>query len=89
MVALLGAVVEALDIPSPATYGDREQYREVLDDRALWVIVALKSVLLDPTGLAAEWTVTYLRDRLAEHPPTTYRAWDTPPPPRPSKEASR
>ncbi|MER6146204.1 hypothetical protein ABT174_40470 [Streptomyces sparsogenes] len=89
VAALLDAVVEALDIPAPATYSDREQYREVLDDRALWVIVALKSVLLDPTGLAAEWMVTCLRERLAEHPPTSYRAWDAPPSPRPSEEGGR
>ncbi|MEU1791471.1 hypothetical protein ABZ553_37485 [Streptomyces sparsogenes] len=89
VVALLGAVVEALDIPAPATYRDREQYREVLDQRALWVIVALKSVLLDPTGFAAEWMVTYLRERLAEHPPTTYRAWDGPSSPRSSEGAGR
>ncbi|MFK4188216.1 hypothetical protein ACI2L4_30070 [Streptomyces sparsogenes] len=89
VVALLGAVVEALDIPAPATFGDREQYREVLDQRAMWVIVALKSVLIDPTGLAAEWMVTYLRERLAEHPPTSYRPWDAPPSPRPSEEGGR
>ncbi len=35
----------------------------------------LNSVLRDqPADLA--WSVAYLRERLAEHPPTGYRTWD-------------
>lgn len=71
---LLAAVLEALDIPHPATIGDSEQHAKVLADRVMHARIALRSVLDgDPVGI--EWTTEYLRERLAEHPPTGYRAW--------------
>ncbi|WP_431772204.1 hypothetical protein [Streptomyces cucumeris] len=71
---LLRAVLEALDIPHPATFGDTEQHARVLTDRAMHAVIALHGVLGDGPDLGIEWTTTYLRARLAEHPPTGYRA---------------
>lgn len=71
---LLAAVVEALDIPHPATVGDSERYRQLLEDRAMHAVIALRGVLADggfPLGI--EWVTGRLRARLAEHPPTGYR----------------
>ncbi|QKV93204.1 hypothetical protein HUT19_16760 [Streptomyces sp. NA02950] len=88
VAALLRAVVEALDIPAPATVGDAERFRAVLDERAMRVVVTLTTVLDGPTGIgAAKWAAAYLRKKLAEHPPTGYRAWDDQP--RPDGEAAR
>jgi hypothetical protein len=73
---LLAVVLEALDIPHPATIGDTEAHDRTLNDRAMHTVIALQRVLeedRDPLGV--EWTTTYLRERLAEHPPTGYRAW--------------
>ncbi|MGW3646673.1 hypothetical protein [Streptomyces sp. NPDC000878] len=71
---LLAAVLEALDIPSPATMGDTETHDRVLNDRAMHAKIALRSALEEhPLGI--EWTTTYLRERLAEHPPVGYRHW--------------
>ncbi|AVH59711.1 MULTISPECIES: hypothetical protein [Streptomyces] len=72
---LLAAVLEALDIPHPATVGDTEAHDRLLNDRAMHAAIALRSVLDDNPLTSVEWTTTYLRERLAEHPPTGYRAW--------------
>lgn len=77
--ALLDVVLEALDIPHPATIGDSEQHAKVLADRVMHTVVALQRVVDedgDPLGI--EWTTEYLRERLAEHPPTGYRHYGTP-----------
>ncbi|GAA2118354.1 hypothetical protein [Streptomyces synnematoformans] len=67
----LTAVHDAIDIPHAATVGGDEQYRKVLAERAMHVRIALQDALDDgPLGLA--WTTEYLRDRLAENPPTGY-----------------
>ncbi|WP_413102107.1 hypothetical protein [Streptomyces sp. Inha503] len=79
VAALLRVVVEGLDIPAPATVGDTEQYRAILDRRVMHVVVAIEAVLNDPTGLGTQWTADYLRRKLSEHPPTGYRPWDAPP----------
>lgn len=71
---LLAAILEALDIPSPATVGDTEAHDRVLNDRAMHAKIALRSALEDHP-LGTEWTTTYLRERLAEHPPTSYQHW--------------
>ncbi|WP_046503127.1 hypothetical protein [Streptomyces odonnellii] len=74
---LLAAVLEALDIPAPATIGDGEVYDRLLNQRVSHARIALRDALEDgPLGI--EWTTEYLRERLAEHPPTGYRAWGTP-----------
>ena len=73
---LLAVVLEALDIPHPATVGDTEAHDRVLADRAMHTVIALQRVLEDddvPLGIG--WTTAYLRERLAEHPATGYRAW--------------
>ncbi len=73
---LLAVVLEALDIPHPATVGDTEAHDQVLNDRAMHTVIALQRVLQeDGDPLGVEWTTNYLRERLAEHPTTTYRAW--------------
>lgn len=70
---LLAAVLEALDIPSPATVGDGEVYERILLNRVLDVRVALQGVL--QRGDDPGWSADYLRARLAEKPATGYRAW--------------
>ncbi|MGO4417818.1 hypothetical protein AB4Z54_03350 [Streptomyces sp. MCAF7] len=80
VAALLRVVVEGLDIPAPATVGDAEQFRAVLDRRVMHVVVAIEGVLNDSTGVRLEWTADYLRRKLTEHPPTGYRVWGDPPP---------
>ncbi|MCB5166030.1 hypothetical protein LG634_14440 [Streptomyces bambusae] len=69
---LLAAVLEALAIPAPATIGDRETYHQVLADRAMHAQIALENVLHN--GDDPGWSADYLRARLADHPPTGYRA---------------
>jgi hypothetical protein len=69
---LLAAVLEALAIPHPATIGDEKAHDEVLNDRVTHVVVALRSVLDDRPLMDIEWTTAYLREQLAEHPPTGY-----------------
>jgi hypothetical protein len=71
---LLAVILEALDIPSPATVGDREQYHQVLSDRASHARIALVGVLQG--GDDPGWSADYLRTRLAGQPATGYRAWD-------------
>lgn len=73
----LAAVLEALDIPHPATVGDSEQHAAVLADRVMHAAIALRSTL-DGHPCDIEWTTAYLRERLAEHPPTGYRHYGTP-----------
>ncbi|MFD0224809.1 hypothetical protein ACWGPD_33925 [Streptomyces hirsutus] len=68
---LLAALLEALDIPAPATVGGSDTYDRILNDRVMHAKIALRSVLEDdPLGI--KWTTQYLRERLAETPPTGY-----------------
>ncbi|MGW0692771.1 hypothetical protein [Streptomyces sp. NPDC002738] len=69
---LLAAILKALDIPHPATVGDTVQHDRVLNDRAMHAAIALRGVLDDKPLMTVEWTTAYLRERLAEHPPTGY-----------------
>jgi hypothetical protein len=71
---LLAAVLEALDLPYAATVGDEDAYRQALEERAMHAKIALRSVL-DGHPLDVEFTTSYLRERLGEHPPT-YRTLD-------------
>lgn len=74
---LLAAVLEAIDIPHPATVGDTEVRDRILAERAMHTVIALRAIRRDdPMGI--EWNTDYLRERLAEHPPTGYRAAGTP-----------
>ncbi|MCT9078815.1 hypothetical protein [Streptomyces fulvoviolaceus] len=70
---LLQAVLEALDIPAPATVGDAEAHDRILLDRVLDAKVALEGVLR--RGDEPGWSADYLRSRIAEKPATGYRAW--------------
>ena len=71
---LLAAVLEALDIPHPATVGDVETHDRILAERAMHAVIALQGVMQGhPLGI--EWTTAYLRERLTEHPPTGYGQW--------------
>lgn len=69
---LLTAVLEAIDIPHPATVGGTEAHGRLLNDRAVHARIALRSVLDDKPLMGIEWTTEYLRERLAEHPITGY-----------------
>ena len=71
----LAAVLDALNIPSPATYGDHQAFQRLLEDRALDAVVALTGVLGEPPAAdwGLGWHTAYLRGRLAQKPPTTYR----------------
>ncbi|MFL5999866.1 MAG: hypothetical protein ACJ736_37180 [Streptomyces sp.] len=69
---LLATVLEALDIPHPATTGGAEAYCEIRNDRATHVTVALRSVLDDKPLMDIAWTTAYLREQLAFHPATGY-----------------
>ncbi|MGX9884048.1 hypothetical protein [Streptomyces sp. NPDC002276] len=73
--AFLAAVLAAIDIPSPAPYGDHEAFRLLLEDRVLDAVVALTGALGEPpaSGWGLGWHTDYLRKRLATKPPTTYR----------------
>lgn len=74
---LLAAVLEALDLPNPATIGDGATYDRLLNERAMHAAIALRSVLTDKPLMDIAWTTAYLRERLAEHPPTGYRHYGT------------
>lgn len=69
---LLAAVLEALDIPHPATVGHTEVYDRIRNERATHVVVALRSVLDDKPLMDTEWTTAYLREQLVKHPATGY-----------------
>ncbi|MFI0932932.1 hypothetical protein ACH4RG_14435 [Streptomyces sp. NPDC021019] len=74
--ALLDAVLDAIDIPYPATIDDDNAYRAVLDRRlSLAVMVARAALAEEPDSVA--WNADYLRRKLAEHPPTGYRAYQS------------
>ncbi|MGY1498565.1 hypothetical protein ACW4TU_18530 [Streptomyces sp. QTS52] len=70
---LLAAVLEALDLPHPATTGDTEAHDRLLSARARHACIALRSVLDDDgRGMGPAWDAAYLRERLAEHPVAGY-----------------
>ncbi|WP_030342241.1 hypothetical protein [Streptomyces californicus] len=70
--ALLDAVLDAIDIPHPATVGDTEAHQVALDRRASLAIVVARAALAEnPDDYG--WNAAYLRRKLAEHPPTGYR----------------
>ncbi|MFJ8060818.1 hypothetical protein [Streptomyces sp. NPDC096142] len=76
--AFIAAVLEAIGIPSPATYGDREAFQRLLEDRVLDTVVALTGALDEPPAAdwGLGWHTDYLRKRLATKPPTTYRHYN-------------
>jgi hypothetical protein len=74
--SLLAAVLEALDIPYPATIGHAEACDRIRNERAMHVVIALRSVLDDKPLMDTEWTTAYLREQLAKHPATGYVTTD-------------
>lgn len=73
---LLAAVLDALDIPSPATVGDSETHDRILNDRVMHAKIALRSAL-EEHPLGTEWTTSYLREQLLKHPADGYQHWNT------------
>lgn len=69
---LLAAILEALDLPHPATIGGSEAHDQLLVTRAGHARIALRSVLDDGGGMGPAWDAQYLRERLAEHPVAGY-----------------
>lgn len=71
--ALLGVVLEAIDLPFPATIGDREVRDRLLAERAMLAVTVARAALAEnPANI--DWNVDYLRTQLAEHPATGYQA---------------
>lgn len=69
---LLAAVLEAIDIPHPATVGGTEAHDQLLTTRAVHARIALRSTLDDGPDMGPAWNAQYLRERIAEHPVTGY-----------------
>ena len=72
---LLAAVLEAIDLPHPATVGGAETHDRILAARAVHARIALRSALGDVDlgpCLGPTWNARYLRERLAQHPITGY-----------------
>jgi hypothetical protein len=69
---LLAAVLEAIDIPHPATTGGEKAHDRLLNARAMHVRLALRDVLDGGPALGLDWNAAYLRERLAEHPIVGY-----------------
>ncbi|MFG2130509.1 hypothetical protein ACGFNV_22205 [Streptomyces sp. NPDC048751] len=69
---LFAAVLEAIDLPHPATTGGAEVHDRLLSARVVHARVALRNLLDDGPDLGPAWTAKYLRERLAEHPVTGY-----------------
>lgn len=77
--AALEVVLEALDIPLAATTGDDDRRRRIFDQRLGWTIVSLEYLLShDERPEDIQWSIDYLRKKLAEHPPIGYTHHDTP-----------
>ena len=72
----LTAVLQALDIPHPATVGDVEVHDRILRERVLHTVIFLLDMTDDSRGLSREWALDYFRSKLAEHPAEGYRTWD-------------
>lgn len=70
---LLDAVVDALDVPAPATVGDESTYRRVVADRAMEACTAVRAALADDVPVPHR--AAYLRDRLAAQPVDGYQHW--------------
>jgi hypothetical protein len=72
---LLAAVLEAIDIPHPATFGHQDAHDRLLNDRVMYARLALRSTLGDAElapAMGPAWDARYLRERLANRPVTGY-----------------
>ncbi|MET8478141.1 hypothetical protein ABZV68_13160 [Streptomyces clavifer] len=73
---LLETVLDAIDLPHPATVGDAAAYHDLLDRRASLALVVARAALAEnPADIG--WNADHLRQRLTEYPPT-YRAYQKP-----------
>lgn len=72
--ALVDAVLEALAIPYAATVGHEEARAKILNERLRHTLVMLQNLAARDVDLA--WSLEYLRERLAEYPPTGYVTHD-------------
>jgi hypothetical protein len=75
-VHALQAVLEALDMPHPATVGDGEVHDRILQARVMNTVVFLRGLLDEGRATPPEWGLEYFREKLAEQPATGYRTWD-------------
>ncbi|MEV6833628.1 hypothetical protein AB0N17_03695 [Streptomyces sp. NPDC051133] len=71
VVNLLSAVLEAIDLPYPASMGWQEEHDRLLNERVMYAKLALRSAL-DDCSLGLDWDADYLRERLAQHPVQGY-----------------
>lgn len=72
----LAAVLDAIDIPYPATVGEGEIRDRILKERVMHAAIFLQSVLSeDQPGYLRESSLAYFREKLAEHPAEGYRIW--------------
>ncbi|MGQ4358886.1 hypothetical protein [Streptomyces sp. SAS_272] len=69
---LLTAVLEAIDLPHPATTGGSEVHDRLLATRVVHARITLRNLLDDGPALGLAWSAKYLRERLAEHPVAGY-----------------
>ncbi|WP_329564689.1 hypothetical protein [Kitasatospora sp. NBC_01266] len=67
----LTAVREALDLPHAATVAGGRARQQVLEDRAMEIVIVLDALLEGP-GYQPASTVAYLRSRIAERPAAGY-----------------
>lgn len=73
----LHAVLEAVDIPHAATVGEQRTRDTILVERVGHVAVMLRGLLADDSWHDWAWSTAYLRERLADHPATGYKTWET------------
>lgn len=72
---LLAAVLEAIDLPHPATFSGSEVHDRLLAERVVYARLALRSALGDDAlgpDMGPAWDAKFLRERLAKHPITGY-----------------
>lgn len=70
--AVVDVVLEALDIPHAATVGHDETRTEVLIHRIMHLQVCMESLADGDNDGWLDARLTYLRERLAAHPPVGY-----------------
>jgi len=76
---LLATVLEALDIPTAASKDNGEIREEILAERLLYTVVALRSLAegkYADTAAPVTECMGWLRKHLAEHPPTGYVTYE-------------
>jgi hypothetical protein len=73
----LRAVLEAVDIPYAATVGEQRTRDSILVERVGHVAVMLRGLLAEDSWRNWAWSTAYLRERLADHPATGYKTWET------------